>query len=905
MIKRAPLPQNSIRPIKIVAPDRRVCFFGAPHEVEQGPLFDMFRNTGANTGNLFIGNGLRQNTIASRKVDFPGFGKDPRELEERFDIIYIAAANFISSHDDFSEYYEYFRRVRLPMFCWGLGSQVPPHKPLVMLPGTERFIRLLGERCVSIGVRGVFTAERLAEMGIGNVSVVGCPSLLNLSKANIEALATRKASLDGVAIHFTNNGRGEHALNAPAMTASENALFHRMLHEDSHYVLQNEGAELNYMAAKAAGDEAAMHEHAAQILSTFDVQPRDRPAAEAYLRERMRIFFDVPTWRSWIGTMSASVGTRFHGNIGSLLGGTPALFLAHDHRTRELCNLLQVPHVLLDRDFSGDELAERLISCDYAPFLRRFAELTKEWRSFLTANGVFFASADSAEAIRAQAAVDAREELRAKVIATNVRGDRAAAVDGLTAFLRRYPNDIDLHAALIWDLLQLGRLAEAASACVAALARFPGNPDILARRGLIARQQGDVQLAVDNFRAALQRRPGNAPISLELAWDLIQLSRLDEAAEVCHALIALHPNNAPGLLRLGIIERGRRNLDAALAHIDAALAINPADSSARREREEIAAELAKEELVAAQAALAARKVPAHPAATIALGLELIRADELDDAEALVRSLLAADPRNAQGLICLGLVARRRGDDETAFDHFEAALASDPGNSWASEEREAARDAIAAGGLTPKKVQYAKIVAARGKRDEPEVMRLLRVMTGRFPADFALQLELIWEHVQTARLDEAEQICRAMLLRAPAHPDLLMRLGVLARRRGNLHEAAAEFRAVLRDHPTHATASLELAWDLLQLNELDEAEAVLRALIAAQPENGQAHLRLGLVARRRGNGAEAIARFETALRLDPNDLWAAQEVTEEQRKGPPATPGASADPGKGGKQHPDG
>jgi tetratricopeptide (TPR) repeat protein len=894
MIERAPMPQNSIRTIKIVAPDKRVCFFGAPHEVEQGPLFEMFRNTGANTGNLFIGNGLRQNTIAGRKDGFPGFGKDPRELEERFDIIFIAAANFISSHDDFTEYYEYFSRVRLPIFCWGLGTQVPPYKPLVMLPGTERFIRLLGERCVSIGVRGVFTAERLAEMGISNVSVVGCPSLLNLSKGNIEALATRKPSLDGVAIHFTNNGRGEHALNAPAMTASENALFRRMLREDSHYVLQNEGAELQYMAAKAAGDEATMRSYAARIFATFDVPQEDRRRAEAYLRERMRIFFDVPSWRSWIGTMSASVGTRFHGNIGSLLGGTPALFLAHDHRTRELCNLLQVPHVLLDRDFSGDELAERVLSCDYGPFLRRFAELTKEWRSFLTANGIPFASVDGAEAIRAQAAVDARNELRARVIAANVQGDRATAVDDLHAFLRQDPNDIDLQAALIWNLLQLGRLAEAASACEAALARFPGNPDLLARRGLVARQQGDRHKAIDDFRAALQRRPGDAPISLELAWDLIQLSRLDEAAEVCHDLIVVHPDNAQGLLRLGIIERKRGNLDAALAHIDAALAINPADSWAQREREEVAAEQAK-------------KPPAPPLGTAKgeLALELIHAEKLDEAESVVRRLLAADPRNAHGLICLGLVARRRGDDETALDHLEAALASEPENSWAGQERDKARAAIAAGGLTPKKAQYAKVIAARSKGDAPEALRLLRAMSSQFPADLALQLELIWELVQAARLDEAEQICRAVLRRAPAHPDLLLRLGIVARRRGNLREAAAEFRAVLRDYPAHATASLELAWDLLQLNELDEAEAVLLELIASQPENGQAHLRLGLVARRRGDRADAIARFETALRLNPNDLWAAKEVAEEQRKSAPATLGASVDRPGGDDRHPDG
>ncbi len=71
-----------------------------------------------------------------------------------------------------------------------------------------------------------------------------------------------------------------------------------------------------------------------------------------------------------------------------------------------------------------------------------------------------------------------------------------------------------------------------------------------------------------------------------------------------------------------------------------------------------------------------------------------------------------------------------------------------------------------------------------------------------------------------------------------------------------------------------------------MNELDEAEAVLLALVAAQPENGQAHLRLGLVARRRGDRAGAIARFDTAVRLNPNDAWAAQELAAEQKNGPP-------------------
>ncbi|CAH0306237.1 tetratricopeptide repeat protein [Roseomonas sp. CECT 9278] len=162
-------------------------------------------------------------------------------------------------------------------------------------------------------------------------------------------------------------------------------------------------------------------------------------------------------------------------------------------------------------------------------------------------------------------------------------------------------------------------------------------------------------------------------------------------------------------------------------------------------------------------------------------------------------------------------------------------------------------------------------------DEPFDANALRQRLARNPAAAPLHADFVWALMQLGQLDEAEQACRAALERFPERAELLMRLGIIARRRGDRVGAAAQFQAVLNANPGHAVASLELAWDLLHLGALDEAEAVCCALLASDPRNAQAHIRLGLVARARGELEIALNAFEMALGLAPGDRWATQEI----------------------------
>lgn len=362
------------------------------------------KRTGNNTGNLLIGHGLFSNTVAQAREVFPGFNAvPPEEIHKRFDMVFIPAANFISRGADFGEAYEYFRRTKLPIFCCGLGAQIEPGTTPDLKPGLENFLRLISERSGSIGVRGSFTADVLNRLGIRNVSVVGCPSLLSLTRESLDALVRRRPSVDSLAVNFTASGRGSHAIDGAAMTETENALFARAMRDNAYFVLQNEGREIEMLAAREAGDVEAEKAWVRQTSFVYKVPLSALPELGAYLRERLRIFFSVPEWRDWMATMTASVGTRFHGNVAALLAGTPALFLAHDYRTREMSELMRVPHLVLDRAYTPDEIVERLLAVDYAPFVRQFASMLVEWRLFLARNGLEFVPAEGASPVEAAA----------------------------------------------------------------------------------------------------------------------------------------------------------------------------------------------------------------------------------------------------------------------------------------------------------------------------------------------------------------------------------------------------------------------------------------------------------------------------------------------------------------------
>jgi hypothetical protein len=373
----------------MAAPGKRVCFWGAPVEstLSGGDYTAQLGASGGNTGNMFIGHGLYNNLICDEKSYHPGFHRiPPEQFHDYYDLVMIPASNFVNNSTDLEAHYDYFSRTKVDLVCFGLGSQLLPNREVALQPGTERFLRLVSERSGSIGVRGTFTAEVLWDLGVRNLSIVGCPSLLNMRSDQLQRLCEGRPTLEKIGVNFSNNVRS-HSVNGAAMRATENSLFERVIHENSYYIIQNELPEIDLLTAIATGRTDKIPSALDRICASFQVQPSRRDVTK-YLTTRLRVFFTVPEWLGSTATMTASIGSRFHGNIAAILSGVPALFLVHDMRTLELCEHFRVPHVNLARPYEAEDLIEQLLHCDYKPFAEQMPRIQTEWRLFAARNGL-------------------------------------------------------------------------------------------------------------------------------------------------------------------------------------------------------------------------------------------------------------------------------------------------------------------------------------------------------------------------------------------------------------------------------------------------------------------------------------------------------------------------------------
>ena len=98
---------------------------------------------------------------------------------------------------------------------------------------------------------------------------------------------------------------------------------------------------------------------------------------------RVRFFLDPKTWFSHLAQYDFSFGTRIHGNIASLLAGTPAVLLAHDSRTLELADYHQIPHRVISSLPDQPDAAALYAEADWSKLNDGHAARWGEFSAFL------------------------------------------------------------------------------------------------------------------------------------------------------------------------------------------------------------------------------------------------------------------------------------------------------------------------------------------------------------------------------------------------------------------------------------------------------------------------------------------------------------------------------------------
>jgi len=335
--------------------------------------------TGGNTGNQIIAYGLL------RRIEYDeiswNYRIDPREVKERFDMFVVAAANFLFHSFDFGGMADYIEKADLPVAIVGLGAQSSSYDPDIKLhPGTERFLKVVAERAVSIGVRGPFTREVLDRRGIHNVTVTGCPSYYMTGATGINLSKREFASVQKICVNASRDVL-KHAFEPAKMSKIVRGIYREAIKWQGDFIAQSEHSEIR-LAEQKSGPAA---ETALKDICGFLNDVVNDAEIRKWALEHIRVCFDINEWVELIHSYDFVLGNRFHGNMVALQEGVPACVVCHDTRTEEMCEFLALPHVnIVDLDSIDVEMLYESVDC--VVLNERYKTLYPQYVEFLKRN---------------------------------------------------------------------------------------------------------------------------------------------------------------------------------------------------------------------------------------------------------------------------------------------------------------------------------------------------------------------------------------------------------------------------------------------------------------------------------------------------------------------------------------
>nr|WP_249806930.1 polysaccharide pyruvyl transferase family protein [Bradyrhizobium sp. 62] len=337
--------------------------------------------TGGNTGNQLIAHGL----LSQIEYDYISWDHrvDPREVHERFDMIVIAAANFLFPRFDFGAMAEYIEGADLPVSIVGLGAQSNSYDPNIsLLPGTERFVKVIAERAAQIGVRGPYTAEVLARRGVQNVTVTGCPSYY---MSGSKGIVLKQQPFDEIKHVAVNASRDVivHSFDKDRMRRLVQDIYRAGIEWNGDFVAQSEEVEIRLADFQS---KTTVYEPLEE-LTTFLKDVASEDDVRSWAAEHVRVYFDVNDWLESIQEYDFVFGNRFHGCMVALQRGVPSVVICHDTRTEDMCRFLALPCISIV-DIERIDVRNLYDLVDRAAFTNRYRDLYPKYAEFLATNNL-------------------------------------------------------------------------------------------------------------------------------------------------------------------------------------------------------------------------------------------------------------------------------------------------------------------------------------------------------------------------------------------------------------------------------------------------------------------------------------------------------------------------------------
>jgi tetratricopeptide (TPR) repeat protein len=379
--------------------------------------------------------------------------------------------------------------------------------------------------------------------------------------------------------------------------------------------------------------------------------------------------------------------------------------------------------------------------------------------------------------------------------------------------------------------------------------------------------------AIADYHAALRIAPRNVDAEIGLAQAYRGVRNFDAATQTLEQARREHPKSAAPLAMLGDLDLELQTYDAAIAHLTAALALEPANVDARN-RLAVAYKAKGDAPDKANALEQIAKVLARdPQNALALYTRAeIYADQNRDALALsdAERVVELQPQNPRGRTLLGKILVRApagaSPDENKQRCRRAVLVLEPLTSTAGAPADsetlflssrayrcAGQDAQAATALeefekssqndrtTKENQTQAKHLVQQAdelaiKNDFAGSLALLQqaiAMDATYPAAYSQLAKLYYS---SGDIEKASDAIGQALQRAPYHPEYLYVQGRIFEKQGKMDDALEAFQRTVLVNPKESDAYFEMGAIYQQRGERGMARAAYQKAVEISPED---------------------------------------------------------------------
>jgi len=302
--------------------------------------------------------------------------------ENDYDAAVIRGSNYLTETVDISHVLPLLKKLKGPIVPVGVGAQAAKYKKLEIPKGSVEAWKIIADKCETIGVRGVYSAEVFNDIGIKNIRVIGCPSFYRNLRPSIDIRPLDPANAR-VGLTLNKYLSADYASNATKTNRMQRALIQAVA-KRPHNRLYSQGEREETLAIYETGE--AKQQHIDSILEKFGLEGDGE--VETLIRERMQAFFDVDEWAADArDNVDVLVGFRLHGNVIGLHQGIPAIYFTYDSRIRELATLFAVPSIEVE-DYLPINLEKIFENADFSKTQHAYRLNYAEYHRFLTENGL-------------------------------------------------------------------------------------------------------------------------------------------------------------------------------------------------------------------------------------------------------------------------------------------------------------------------------------------------------------------------------------------------------------------------------------------------------------------------------------------------------------------------------------